>query len=108
MGSVDEGFRFFDRFWPEARAVSDPDKFFYRAFALNRGSLRQMLGPSVWRKGLEATRKGNTIGMPIGDVRQMSGAFLVQKDAVLWQHDYRHSGDHPEFSRIPEMLATAS
>jgi hypothetical protein len=106
MGSVEEGLAFFDRFWPEARAVSDPEKFFYQAFALNQGSLRQMLGPSVWKKGLEASRKGNTIGMPIGDVRQMPGAFVVRKEAVLWQHDYRHTGDHPDFTKIPDMLPT--
>jgi hypothetical protein len=30
----------------------------------------------------------------------MPGAFLVQGDRVLWQHEYRHAGDHPDFREL--------
>ena len=37
----------------------------------------------------------------------MPGVFLVQGGRVLWSHQYRHAGDHPDLARIPELLAGA-
>jgi hypothetical protein len=30
----------------------------------------------------------------------MPGVFLVEDGRVVWQHDYRHAGDHPDFAAI--------
>lgn len=108
MGNVEKGAAFFDRFWPEARAVSDPAKLFYKAFTLGRGGIRQLLGPAVWSRGYKASLSGNSLGVPVGDPRQMPGAFLVRNDVVLWHHEYKHAGDHPDFSKVAEILARAS
>jgi len=97
QGSPEEGAAFFERFWPEARAVSDPEKLFYDAFGIGRGRLGQLLGPRVIAAGLRAAFKGNWIGRPVGDPRVMPGVLLVENDCVIWHHDFEHAGDHPDF-----------
>lgn len=100
QGSVAEGKRFFARHWPEARAVADAGKTFYRAFGIERGGVKEMLGPEVWACGLRAASKGHTGGLPVGDPWMMPGAFLVQGDQIIWRHAFRHAGDHPDFAHL--------
>ncbi len=105
QGSLADGQAFFGTYWPEARAVADPERRFYSAFGLSRGGIREMFGPGVWAAGLRAMLKGNMGGAPVGDPWAMPGLFLVRENAVLWEHRYRHAGDHPDFSRIVERLS---
>jgi hypothetical protein len=30
----------------------------------------------------------------------MPGLFLVRGERVLWQHDFKHAGDHPDWARV--------
>jgi hypothetical protein len=101
QGSVAEGRALLRRDWPEARAIADPELSFYEAFGVNRGSLLQMFGPGVLGAGMRAKRKGHSNGPRSGDIYRMPGAFLVRGDRVLWEHGYRHAGDHPDFRNIP-------
>jgi hypothetical protein len=105
MGDVDEGEAFFQRFWPEARAVSDPEKQFYAAFGLERAGFKEMFNPELVACGLRAAKNGSYGGKPVGDPRMMPGAFLVVGSQILWEHNYRHIADHPEFHHITEKLA---
>lgn len=105
MGSVDEGKEFFARAWPEARAVSDPSKGFYRAFGLERGSFSEVFGPGVMACSLRAASKGRLPGKVVGDPWQMPGLFVVQGPDVLWTHDFAHIGDHPDLTTLPQIVA---
>ena len=67
----------------------------------------QLLGPSVMACSLRAAAKGHFVGAPVGDVRQMPGLFYVKGDRVLWQHDFAHAGDHPDFESLPAQLPAA-
>jgi hypothetical protein len=107
QGSVVEGRLFFDRFWPEARAVSDGDRVFYQALGLERGGVRQILGPAIWGPGLRALMGGTAIGWPRGDPWQLSGFFLVKGERIVWSHRSRHSADLPEFARLAGILREA-
>ena len=100
MGSVDECEHFFHRFDPEAAVVSDPDASFYGPFGLERGGAGEFLSPAVFAAGLRAVLKGNGIGVPVGDVRRMPGAFLVKDDEVRWKFLAGNAGDHPDLSEI--------
>jgi hypothetical protein len=97
QGTPDQGAEFFRRHWPDARAVSDPELFFHEAFGARRGSLRQLLGPRVWFPALRALFKGNLPGRIIGDARVMPAMLLVRSDEIVWRHNFRHAGDHPEY-----------
>ena len=100
QGTPTEGRAFLRRYWPEARAIADPELAFYQAFGVERGGLLQMFGPGVMAAGLRARRRGFENGERSGDIYRMPGAFLVRGDRVLWQHRYRHAGDHPDFRGI--------
>lgn len=108
QGTVDEGAAFFAKFWPEARAIADPDFALYQAFGIERGGKEQFLTAGVIACGIRATLKGNFNGRPQGDTLLMPGLFLVSGDRILWHHDYRHAGDHPNFATIPARLAQAT
>jgi hypothetical protein len=103
QGSPTEGRAFLRRYWPEARAVADPDLAFYEAFGVDRGSLLQMFGPGVLAAGFRARRKGHGNGERSGDIYRMPGAFLVRGDEVLWRHEYKHAGDRPDFGAIAAL-----
>ena len=102
QGDVKETQEFFNGFWPEARAVSDKEHFFYQAFGLKQASLSTMLTPAAWMRTVETTLKGNFVGKFVGDIWMMPGVFLVKKEDIIWQHDFKHAGDHPDFTKIPE------
>lgn len=103
QGTVEDGKTFFDAFWKEARAIADLPKRFYDAFALERGSVAQLFGPAVWGRGVQALAKGNFIGKPVGDVRVLSGYFLLTGERVIWEYRAAHTGDHPDFASLPEQ-----
>jgi len=104
QGTPEEGDAFFSHIWPEARAVSDIPKTFYDAFGIQRGGMREMFGPAVWACGVRATAKGHTIGLKTGDPWTMPGVFLIHDGQILWQHDFKHAGDHPDFREIMSYL----
>ncbi len=104
QGSVEDGVRFFDYYWPDARAIADPEMKFYHAFGIDRAGFGQLVGPEVVACGIRATLKGNMAGKPIGDVKTMPGMFIVKGSSVLWQHNFRHAGDHPDLTQIPRMM----
>jgi hypothetical protein len=95
---------FFEEFWPEARAVSDPEGRFYEGFRLESGSLREIFGPGVWIRALQAMREGHLPRKPIGNVWLMPGIFYVEGEAIRWSWRYRNMGDHPDFGSIPRLV----
>ena len=103
LGTIEEGQAFFSRHWPAARAVADPAQRFYRGFGLTHGAISHLFGPAVWMAALRAAVKGNGVGQPSGDVLTMPGFVLVEDTRILWRHALRHIGDHPDFSKIPQI-----
>lgn len=105
--TTEEARDFFDEFWPEARAVSDFQGRLHSGFDLRSGSLRELFGPGVWLKALQAARKGHSfMRKPVGNVWLMPGIFYVKGPAVLWSWRYRNIGDHPDFASMPLILGT--
>lgn len=98
MGTPEEGEQFLAERWPEARAVSDPDKRLFDAFGLGRGSLRQIVGLRVWGPGLKAVRHG--IGRPVGDPLVLAGSFLVHGAHVVDADVAESSASTPDLDRL--------
>lgn len=104
QGSPTEGKAFLRRYWPEARAIADPDALFYDGFGIARGGIMQMFHPAVIPALVRAGAKGFLGGDDGGgDTRRMPGLFLARGGEVLWSHLARHQADHPEFARIPAL-----
>ena len=107
QGSGIELRAFLRRDWPAARAIADPEQRFYAAFGVDRMSPFGMLRPALWSAQRRAQQKGFDRGERSGDVWRMPGVFLVRGAQVLWSHEFRHAGDHPEWDRIPALAAAA-
>ena len=69
--------------------IANPGRELYRAFGLKRGSLRQIFGWEVWKRGIRAVLgDGYGIGLGEGDAWQMSGAFLLHTGSVIRSHEH--------------------
>lgn len=105
LGDADETTEYMKPTWPEAPVICDPDRVLFNAFELGRGSVMQMFGPSVWACHLRASFKGNFFGRFVGDPWIMPGVFVVDRARTIrYKHDFRHHGDHPNWSKIPSMI----
>ena len=104
-GEPVEGRALLRRNWGGARAVSDPEKQFYRAFGVERGGLLQVFGPQVWAARRRAVAAGHRNTDHRGDFWRLPGLFLVRGERVLWRREFRHVGDLPDFAGIPAIAA---
>lgn len=105
QGSLAQGEGFFAEHWPEAHAIADPRRRLYAGFGIRRGSVNQVFGAGAVRATARAAQQGHLPGIPVGDPRLMPGMFLVYGRRILWQHHFRHIGDHPDLKRIPAIVA---
>ena len=96
---------FLRRDWPTARAVSDPERRFYAAFGIEHMSPLGLLRPALWSAERRARAKGIEGGERTGDIWRMPGVFLAHKHEIVWSHEFRHAGDHPDWDRIPALAA---
>jgi len=104
QGSPTEGRALLRRDWPEVRAVADPTGRFYDAFGVGRMTPLQLLRPGLWSAERRARDKGHENGPRSGDVWRMPGIFLVYQGRVCWKHDFRHAGDAPDLTELPERV----
>ncbi len=98
---------FLRRDWPGARAVADPGRNFYAAFGVERMSPLGLLRPALWGAERRARDKGHESGERTGDIWRLPGVLLVEGKRVLWSHAFRHAGDHPDWDRVPALVAVS-
>jgi len=84
--------------------ISDPEKRFYHAFGLGRGTPAQLFGLMNWIRGFQAgVVEGHGFayqGEDIGDGFQMPGVFVLQKGTVKHAFIHRHAWDRPDYDAI--------
>ncbi len=81
--------------------VSDPNKTFYAAFELHRGSLAQLFGPRLWLRGMIAGLIGkHLVGRLRGDGFQMPGAFLVRDGRIVRAFRHQDAADRPDYCAL--------
>jgi hypothetical protein len=111
QGSPIEGRVFLRRYWPETRAVADPEAVFYDGMGVGRGGFLQMFHPGVlpvlWRARAQGFLEGPA-ERGVGDELRMPGMFLVRGAEIAWAYRARHQADHPPFARIPELSGLAA
>ena len=105
QGSPTEGRALLRGSWPQLRAISDPKAEFYEGFDVQRGGLIKMFGPGVWSAKTRAETKGHRNGERMGDIWRMPGMFLTRGSSILWHHDFRHAGDHPDYQQLGALAA---
>jgi len=95
---------FFDRLFPGAVAIADPDGELYRRFDVERGGVLAMFGPASWSCGITAFRQGHRVGRKIGDAWTMPTIFAVRDHRIVWEHRGGHPGDHPDVARLADLV----
>jgi hypothetical protein len=89
--------------------ISDPDQTLYRAFGLNRGRLKQLLGPKVlWRGFRAGVLDGHGVGFPSADSYQMPGLFLIVDSVIAGRFRHATAADRPDYAGICAALVRAS
>ena len=85
--------------------ISDPDKKFYKAFGLKRGSLNQLFGPRIWLRGFQAgVLRGHGIGAIEGDGLQLGGICLLKNGSLTRLLDPCDAADTGDWSKIIKEL----
>lgn len=84
--------------------VSDPEKRFYRAFGLGRGTPGQLFGLMNWIRGFQAgVIEGHGFeynNEDIGDGFQMPGVFVVHQGEIKNSYIHRAAWDRPDYEEI--------
>ena len=89
----------------EFPCLADPDLDTYRTFGLKRGSMSEVVGPGTWLKAAGAMSSGHFGGRVIGDVMQLPGTFIIDREGVVRFAKYAgHSGDHPSMDDLLAAL----
>ncbi len=85
--------------------ISDPDAGLYRALGLERASLFQVYGPSMWRYAVQSILlDGHGMGQIVGDRFQMPGTFLIHNGSVISGFRHKRISDHPDYISIVGCL----
>ncbi|HMX39622.1 MAG TPA: peroxiredoxin-like family protein [Saprospiraceae bacterium] len=84
--------------------ISDPEKKFYRAFGLSRGTSQQLFGLMNWIRGFQASvidgHGASFHGEDLGDGFQMPGVFTLHRGQVIRSFVHQHPYDRPDYEAI--------
>jgi len=103
MGPPKESEEFLEKFSLPFDMVCDPDRKLYDAYGLKRMGTLGFLSPSLVLKSLSTLAKGNLMGIPEGDVKQLAGVFIIDMTGHV---GFRHlSADPADFASAKNILA---
>jgi hypothetical protein len=98
---LEDGERFFQKRFPGAPHISDPQFELYEHFGVRRaGFVETFTNPQVWWGLAKLAVKGYTHEPVVGDVRLLSATFLFHQGRLRWKHLARFAGDDPKWERL--------
>lgn len=104
MGTPEESTAFVKNAGVTFAMISDPKRQLYKAFGLGMAGSLELLSPSLAFKALATMAQGHGIGLPIGDIRQLPGAFIINtRGQIVYSHVAKDAADHP----APETILSA-
>jgi hypothetical protein len=80
--------------------LSDPERKYYKALGLKKGSIIQVLGPSVFFNGMIAFCKGHGVGPLRGDGFQLSGIAVIKEEKIIDFYQTKKASDKLPFKQI--------
>ncbi|MCO6456504.1 MAG: redoxin domain-containing protein [Pirellulaceae bacterium] len=106
MGSPAQAADFRQRLKLPCSCLADPQRIAYQAWQIPLAGVSQVAGLRVWAPAMRALVRGGA-GLPVGDVRQLQGAFLVDTSGVVRQAlRGQHSADVATVEQLLKWLAT--
>ncbi|MBP86709.1 MAG: hypothetical protein CMJ64_08335 [Planctomycetaceae bacterium] len=104
MGTSEQTAAFRERNQLPFICLADPKRVAYEAFGVPRGTVAQVAGPAVWGGGLKAVLRAG-IGKPVGDVLQLHGSFIIDRDGIVrFFHLPKNSVDRPTNEELIAQL----
>ncbi|MFZ5784857.1 MAG: AhpC/TSA family protein [Acidobacteriota bacterium] len=101
MGTAEQGERFLSSFGlGGVPHVPDPEREVYRAFGLGTAGAGAVFAPSVFVRAASALIAGHGAGVPVGDVRQMPGAFVLARGRVVSAFRHQTVADRPDYAEM--------
>jgi hypothetical protein len=104
LGTPEQGDAFFEPSTPDARAMADPNRFYYKALGVPSASPLQLFDPRLWACGMRATRRGHKQGKPVGDPLVKPALVLVEGNQVAWKFIPDQMGGLPALADIPRPV----
>lgn len=84
--------------------IHDSAQRLYQAFGLSRGTIPQLFGPKVIKRGFQAgVLDGHGIGPLSGDGFQMPGLFLLNRGAIIRTFRHQLAADRPDYRTFCEQ-----
>jgi peroxiredoxin len=85
--------------------LGDPERELYHAVGLERGTMREYMGPQLAKGFVRAARRGAFAGVPKGDVAQRPGTFVIGRDGkVAFAHYNKDSSDNPDIAELLRVV----
>lgn len=83
--------------------ISDPERKIYKAFGLNKASLKQLFGINVIIRGIQHLFQLNLPKPFIGDAFQMPGIFVIHKGMVIQTFKHTSLADRPDYIELARV-----
>ena len=87
--------------------IADPERVYYRAFGLTKGTPQHIFGLMNWIRGFQAVvlegHGSNNPSEELGDGFQMPGVFVVHKGAIINQFIHKYPYDRPDYEEICQI-----
>ncbi|MCA9051067.1 MAG: redoxin domain-containing protein, partial [Planctomycetaceae bacterium] len=81
----------------------DPSCSLYDTFGLSLASFMQILGPSIWWRGIVAALKGHRVGGLEGNVFRMPGVFLLHEGRIVRAYRHQSAADRPDYAAMATL-----
>jgi len=105
LGTPEETAAFKEQFHVPFPMIADPEKRLFKAFQLKQATPKALLSVGMAMKGLSALARGHRIGIPKGDVRQLSGVFIIDTAGrIRFSHLAKDPSDHPPADGLLRFL----
>ena len=89
--------------------LGDPERKGYHAVGLERGGMKEVVGPQLAKGFLRAARHGAFPGVPKGDTAQRPGTFVISTEGeVVYAHYNKDSADNPPIGEIVAAVREAA
>lgn len=85
----------------QCEQISDPDGQLYAKFELGKTTWWNLAGPHTWWAGFKATiLQLNGVGIPVGDVKQLTGAFVIHHGRIVKAFRQKLSHQSPDYKQM--------
>lgn len=82
----------------QCEQISDPAGHLYSQFQLGKANLWNLIGPHTWWAGFKASiLQMHGIGKVVGDIRQLTGAFVIQRGKIVKAFKQKISSDQANY-----------